>query len=66
MKQNEANINGQMRPMLHHLMDLDTGFLKSGEPLPEELKKRISPGWLSAVIRFIYNFGGRLNPYSEM
>lgn len=66
MKQNEANINGQMRSMLHHLMDLDTGFLKSGESLLEELKKRISPGWLSAVIRFIYNSGGRLNPYSEM
>lgn len=65
MKRKEANINGQMRSMLHHLMDLDTEFLKSRESLLEELKKRISPGWLSVVIRFIYNSGGRLNPYPE-
>ena len=54
ISQNEANINGQMRSMLHHLLDLDMEFLKSGESLLKELKGRISPGWLSVVARFIY------------
>ena len=65
MLHNEANINGQMRSMLHHLMDLDVEFLKSGESLLKELKERISPGWLSVVARFLYNSGGRIEPYPE-
>lgn len=60
---NEANINGQMRSVMHHLMDLDVEFLKSGESLLKELRERISPGWLSVVARFIYNSGGRIEPY---
>ena len=65
ISQNEANINGQMRSMLHHLLDLDMEFLKSGESLLKELKERISPGWLSVVARFLYNSGGRIEPYPE-
>ena len=65
MLHNEANINGQMRSMLHHLMDFDIKFLKSGESLLKELKERISPGWLSVVARFLYNSGGRIEPYPE-
>ena len=65
MLHNEANINGQMRSMLHRLLDFDITFLKSGESLLKELKERISPGWLSVVIRFIYNSGGRIEPYPE-
>lgn len=65
MLHNEANINGQMRSMLHHLMDFDIKFLKSGESLLKELKERISPGWLSVVTMFIYNSGGRIEPHLE-
>ena len=63
---NEAAINGQMRSMMHHLLDLDREFLRSGESLLEELREVISPGWLSVVTRFIYNSGGRIEPYPEL
>ena len=59
---NEANINGQMKSVLVHLMDLDMEFLKSTDSLLEGLRERISPGWLSVVARFIYNSGGRIEP----
>lgn len=62
---NESNINGQMRSMLHRFLDLDMEFLKSRESLLKELRERISPGWLSVVARFIYNSGGRIEPYPE-
>lgn len=62
---NEKNMNGQMRSVLHHLLDLNTEFLKSGESLLKEFRERISPGWLSVVIRFLYNSGGRIEPYPE-
>lgn len=65
ISQNEANIGGQMRSMLHHLMDFDIKFLKSSDSLLKKLKGRISPGWLSVVARFIYNSGGRIEPYPE-
>lgn len=65
ISQNEANINGQMRSMLHHLMDFDIKFLKSGESLLKELKEKISPGWLSVATRLLYNCGGRTEPYPE-
>lgn len=65
MSRNEANIDGQMRSMLHHLLDLNTEFLRSGESLLKGLRERISPGWLGAVIRFIYNCGGRIEPNPE-
>lgn len=42
--QNEANIDGQKRSMLHHLMDFDIKFLKSSDSLLKELKGRISHG----------------------
>lgn len=61
--QNEANINGQMRSTVHRLLDLDMEFLRSGDSLLKELRERISPGWLSVVTRFIYNSGGRIEPY---
>lgn len=63
---NEANIEGQMKSMLHHLLDFDMEFLKSRESLLEELRERISPGWLSVVTRYIYNSGGRIEPYPEL
>lgn len=65
MSHNEQNINGQMKSMLHRLLDLNVEFLGSRESLLEGLRERISPGWLSAVIRFIYNSGGRIEPCPE-
>lgn len=65
ISRNEANINGQMRSMLHHLLDLDMEFLRFRESLLKGLRERISPGWLSVVARFIYNSGGRIEPYPE-
>lgn len=66
MLHNEANINGQMRSVLHHLADLDTEFLKSCDSILEGLKERITNGWLGIVVRFIYNSGGRIEPYPEV
>ena len=63
LRHNEKNIDGQMRSMMHHLLGLDDEFLRSGESLLKGLRERISPGWLSVVIRFIYNAGGRIEPY---
>ena len=66
MLHNDKNINGQMKSMVHHLLDLNTEFLKSRESLLKGLRKRINPGWLSVVTRFIYNSGGRIEPNPEM
>lgn len=63
MKLNEQNIEGQLRLTAHRFLDLDDGFLRSTGSLLEKLKKRISPGWLKASARFIYNPGGRIEPY---
>ena len=62
---NKVNIDGQMKSMLQHLLDLDREFLKSRDSLLEGLRERISPGWLSVVARFIYNCGGRIEPYPK-
>ena len=40
-------------------------WIDRAEELLKELKERISPGWLSVVTRFIYNSGGRIEPYPE-
>ena len=60
MYHNETNIDGQMKSMMHRLLDLNTGFLKSGDSLLKGLSERISPGWLSVVTRLLYNSGGRI------
>ncbi|WP_305085178.1 MULTISPECIES: DUF6431 domain-containing protein [Bacillota] len=60
---NEKNMEGQIRAAAHRFLDLDGKFLKSRVSLLEEMKERISPGWLKAVVRAIYNSGGRIEPY---
>lgn len=62
MKMNEPNIEGQIKSSAYRFLDFGDGFLKSMGSLLEELKKRISPGWLKAAAGFIYNSGGRLEP----
>lgn len=64
-KFNEPQMEGQMRSAAYRFLDFSDQFLKSREALLEELKRRISPGWLMAVCRFIYNSGGRLSPVAE-
>ena len=62
---NRENIEGQMKSKRNHLLDLGDGFLKSKESLLDEIRKRISPGWLSAVVYYIYNSGCRIEPNPE-
>ncbi len=59
---NLAAIEGQIRSAGVRILDLTEEFLGSTESLLEELRKRISPGWLKAVLVVIYNSGGRLAP----
>lgn len=65
LSRNETNVNGQVRSALHRLLDLEDEFLKSSESLLEELRKRISPGWLATAVRIVWNSGGRLEPRPE-
>lgn len=62
---NEPNINGQIKSTVYRLMDLDKEFLGSTDSLLKGLQDRICPGWLSTVVRFIYNSGGRIEPFPE-
>lgn len=61
-RMNEKNMGGQIRLAAHRYLGFDEKFLKSGYSLLEELKERISPGWLKAATRAIYNSGGRIEP----
>ncbi len=65
MRGNEKNMEGQIRSAAHRILGFGQGFLKSTDSLLEELKERISPGWLKAAARFIYNSGGRIPPYPQ-
>lgn len=62
---NEANINGQIRSSAYRFLDLGIGFLRSTDSLLRELREKICPGWLSVVIRIIYNSGDRIEPKPE-
>lgn len=59
---NEINMEGQIRMAAYRFLDLDGKFLKSGASLLGKLRERISPGWLKAAARAIYNSGGRIEP----
>ncbi len=56
------NMDGQVRLAAHRFLDLGERFLKSRYSLLEQMKERISLGWLKAVARVIYNSGGRIEP----
>lgn len=62
---NKAQMEGQMRSAGYRLCGFIDGFLKSTESLLEEIRKRISPGWLGAVCRIVNNSGGSLMVYPE-
>ena len=65
-EKNKANLDGQIRSAGYRLLDFGAEFLKSTDSLLEELRNRISPGWLSAVVKMIYNSDGRIVPYPLM
>ena len=60
-KRNRTAIEGQIRSAAMRFLDLTEEFLRSMESLLAELRERIRPGWLGAVLRIIYNSGGRLS-----
>ena len=62
LEMNEKAMEGQIRLAAHRFLDLGERILKSGSSLLEGMKERISPGWLKAVARVIYNSGGRIEP----
>lgn len=62
LQMNEKNMEGQIRLAAHRFLDFDEKFLKSRSSLLGELKERISPGWLKAAVRAVYNSGGRIEP----
>ena len=64
-RMNAANMEGQMKSAAHRFLELTDAFLRTTDSLLEGLKERISPGWLKAAMRFIYNAGGRVEPYPE-
>ena len=53
------NAEGQIRSVLHRIMDFSYEFLSAKDSLLEEIKKRIGREWLKAVLRMIINTGGR-------
>ena len=55
-------MEGQVRAAAHRFLDLGERFLKTRSSLLEQMKARISPGWLKAAARAIYNSGGRIEP----
>lgn len=59
---NLTSMEGQIRSAGVRILDFSEEFLKSTEFLLEELRRRISPGWLGVVLRIIYNSGGKLAP----
>ena len=62
-RMNAANMEGQMKSAADRFLELTDAFLRATDSLLEGLKERISPGWLKAAMRFIYNAGGRIEPY---
>lgn len=59
---NEKNMEGQVRLAAHRFLDPGEKFLKTSASLLEQMRERISPGWLKAAARVIYNSGGRIEP----
>lgn len=62
---NKEQIEGQIRSAGHRLLGFYNGFLSPAESLLEEIRKRISPGWLGMVCRIVNNTGGALRTKME-
>ena len=53
-----CNAEGQIRSAAYRILDLPEEFLWFRKSLLEELKERLSYGWLAAAIRVHINTGG--------
>ena len=65
LQYNKEQIEGQIRSAGHRLLGFGNGFLSPMESLLEEIRKRISPGWLGMVCRIVNNTGGALRTKIE-
>ena len=62
---NKAHMEGQVRSAGYRLCGFHDGFLKPVDSLLEEIRARVSPGWLGMVCRILNNAGGALRTSPE-
>lgn len=63
---NRINIDGQLRSIGYRVLDFEIDILSAGENILDSLRQKISPGWLKAVNRTIYNTGSRITPLGRL
>ena len=62
---NRIQMEGQIRSAEYRLHGFDDGFMESVGSLLEEIRKKLSPGWLGTVCRIVNNSGGELRASPE-
>lgn len=65
-EKNKINIDGQIRSIGYRLLDFEIDILTSALSIMEEIRQKISPGWLKVVTTVIYNTGGRITPLARI
>lgn len=65
-EKNKTNIDGQIRSIGYRLLDFGIELLTSVISIMDELRQKISPGWLKVVTRVIYNTGGWITPVARL
>lgn len=65
-EKNTTNIDGQIRSIGYRLLDFGIQILTSAVSIIQELRQKISTGWLKAVTWVIYNTGGRITPVARL
>lgn len=63
---NKAAAEGQIRQAADRFLDLKEEFLRSTESLLEGIRNRIEIGWLSIMLKILYNSGGRSIPIKSI
>ena len=61
-RQNEVQLEGQIRSAAYRFLGLGDQFLRSTESLLKELRERISRGWLRIVLQIFVGSSGRPLP----
>lgn len=62
---NKEQMEGHLRSAKYRLHGFETGSEKRVGSLLEEIREKISPGWLGKVCRIVNNVGGVLWTFSE-
>ena len=62
---NKEQMEGHLRSAKYRLHGFETGLEKRVGSLLEEIREKISPGWLGKVCRIVNNVGGVLWTSSE-